>query len=339
MKLYYFIPFLIYSLSFAQTGNDCSDAAVICGNQSYFASNEGATVSICSGCEDGGTSAGNFCFAPNNSIWLTFTTNEFGGDISLEFSNISCNTSAGYNTSIQAAIISATTPCDESTYTLVSNCESGSSSAFSLNSTNLTANTTYYVQIDGDSIAGNTNPAECGFNVLLSGEAVDVDIYAGEDTTINYNSTALLSGSGPTGAIWSPSGSVSDPSSPSTVTNPNSTTTFYYSYETDNGCVYSDDVVVIVRSELLVTNTFTPNDDGYNDTWSIRSIGNYPSANIDVYDRWGQRVYHSVGYGGDKVWDGTLLGARLPEGVYYYYIDLKTGNEEDVYAGYVTILH
>lgn len=324
--------------TYAQSSDNCSDAAVVCFNQSYFASNEGATVSICSGCEDAATTSGNFCFAPNNSIWMSFTTNNTGGDAELSFSNINCNTTAGYSTSIEAAIISATSPCNESTYLLVSNCQSGSGTSFTLSATGLTPNTTYYVMVDGDSTSGDTNPAECGFNVLLTGDGVEQTIYAGEDTTINHNSSAQLNGTGPTDAIWSPSSSVSDSTVSNPVAAPPGTTTYYYSFQTDNGCTYSDDVRVIVRAELLVFNTFTPNDDGYNDTWTIRSIQNYPSANIDVFDRWGQRVFHSVGYGGEKVWDGTLLGARLPEGVYYYYIDLNTGDEEDVYSGYVTIV-
>lgn len=335
------LPFIlsIWCLGvYSQSGDDCTDAAVICSNQSYFASNEGATVNICSGCEDGATSSGNFCFAPNNSIWLSFTTNNDGGNVDIDFSNISCNSSAGYNTNLQAAIISATTPCDESTYSLVSNCQSGSSSAFTLSATGLSANTVYYVQVDGDSLAGDTNPAECGFNVLLSGEGVNQSIYAGEDTIINFNSAVQLQGDGPSNSIWSPEGTLSDPNVPNPVATPNTNTTYYYSFTTSDGCLYSDDVAVSVRPELLVTNTLTPNDDGINDTWAIRGIQYYPTANIDVFDRWGQRVFHSVGYGNEKVWDGTLLGARLPEGVYYYYIDLKTGNQEDGYAGYVTIL-
>lgn len=339
MRNWLFISLLISLVhSFGQTGDNCSEAAVICAGQSFFASNEGASIDVCNGCEDGNSSNGNFCFGLNNTIWLTFTTNPSGGSVNVDFSNINCNTTTGYNTNIQAAIISATTPCDESSYSLVSNCESAAGSSFSLSSSNLSPNTTYFIQIDGDSINGNTHAAECGFNILLSGEGVEYDITAGEDTIINYNSSVLLEGNGPDGSVWTPPNNLSDPNSSTPIVSPTSTTTYYYTYETSDGCEYSDDVKVIVRAQLLVTNTFSPNDDGINDTWAIRSIQNYPTASIDVFDRWGQRVFHSIGYGNEKVWDGTLLGARLPEGVYYYYIDLKTGNSEDIYSGYVTIL-
>lgn len=338
MKIFAIIfTFLSFGL-FAQTGDDCSNAEVICYGQSVFVTNENATANTCAGCEDGATAAGNFCYALNNSSWLSFTTNNNGGDVEVNITNINCNTTAGYNTNIQAAIISAGTPCDESTYSLVSNCESGSNTDFTLSATGLAPNTTYYVQIDGDSTATDTNPAECGFNVTLSGVGVEQNIYAGEDTLINFNSIAQLNGSGPTNAVWTPDNHLSDPNIANPSASPSSTYTYYYTFTADDGCVFSDDVVVEVRAELLVTNTFTPNDDGINDTWAIRGILNYPTADIDVFDRWGQRVFHSVGYGNDKVWDGTLLGARLPEGVYYFYIDLKTGHEEDVYAGYVTIV-
>lgn len=339
MKLVLFI-FALFSLGFSwsQTNDDCSNASIICAGQSFFSSNENASADICNGCADGATSSGNFCFAPNNTVWFTFTTNEIGGNVDVSFENINCNSSAGFNTNLQAVMIAAGSPCDESTYTQISNCESGTGSTFTLSATNLNANTTYFIQVDGDSIAGNTSPAQCGFNVTLSGDGVEYLLDAGNDTTINFNSSAELEGSGPSGSVWTPSNAVSNPDQPTTVTAPNSTTTYYYSYTADNGCVYSDEVTVTVLPEILITNTFSPNDDGYNDLWEIKSIENYPSVKIDVFDRWGQKVFHTVGYGNEKKWDGTFGGARLPEGVYYYYIDLNTGDKANTYAGYVTLL-
>jgi len=40
--------------------------------------------------------------------------------------------------------------------------------------------------------------------------------------------------------------------------------------------------------------------------------------------------------GNSKLWDGTYNGQKLPEGVYYYTIDLKNGSP--TLSGYVTIL-
>ncbi|HVV56258.1 MAG TPA: gliding motility-associated C-terminal domain-containing protein, partial [Mucilaginibacter sp.] len=49
----------------------------------------------------------------------------------------------------------------------------------------------------------------------------------------------------------------------------------------------------------------------------------YPDCNILVYDRDGKLIYQSIGYA--KPWDGTRNGAKVPQGTYYYMIDLKNG--------------
>ena len=70
-----------------------------------------------------------------------------------------------------------------------------------------------------------------------------------------------------------------------------------------------------------------------NDTWTIPGIRDYPQADVSVYDRWGQRVYHSIGY------REPFDGAGLPTATYYWHIqvnDIK--GKSDPYTGYVTII-
>jgi len=85
---------------------------------------------------------------------------------------------------------------------------------------------------------------------------------------------------------------------------------------------------------LKIPNTFTPNDDGINDTWNIANIDSYPGCTVNIYTRWGQNVFSSVGYG--KSWDGRYKGTLLPVSTYYYIIDLK--NDSRPYSGSVTII-
>ncbi|HXB30854.1 MAG TPA: gliding motility-associated C-terminal domain-containing protein, partial [Puia sp.] len=59
----------------------------------------------------------------------------------------------------------------------------------------------------------------------------------------------------------------------------------------------------------------------------------YPGATVDVFNRYGQPVFHSEN--SNKAWDGTYNGKPLPVGTYYYIIDLK--NNEKKTAGSVTI--
>ena len=85
---------------------------------------------------------------------------------------------------------------------------------------------------------------------------------------------------------------------------------------------------------IIISNAFTPNGDGINDTWDIKNLNAYPKCTVMIYNRWGENVYSSIGYG--VPWDGTYHGAALPVGVYYYIIDRK--NALKVLSGYVTII-
>jgi gliding motility-associated-like protein len=92
---------------------------------------------------------------------------------------------------------------------------------------------------------------------------------------------------------------------------------------------------VTVFETVKVPNTFTPNGDGYNDTWEIELLKIFPEAVVEVYNTTGSIVYRSVTY--QQPWDGKHNGKMLPAGTYYYTIDLKVQNSKRL-AGYVTII-
>jgi gliding motility-associated-like protein len=80
--------------------------------------------------------------------------------------------------------------------------------------------------------------------------------------------------------------------------------------------------VTIGLSGLIIPNTFTPNNDGVNDLWVIKNIENYPGALVQIFNRYGQRVFESKGY--SQPFDGKYGGSLLPPGVYYYIINLNS---------------
>ncbi|MFD2873808.1 PKD-like domain-containing protein [Mucilaginibacter ximonensis] len=100
------------------------------------------------------------------------------------------------------------------------------------------------------------------------------------------------------------------------------------------GCTASDSVTVKVAPKIVISNTFTPNGDGVNDYWDIPGLTAYAGVTVDVFDRNGQKVFHSIGYG--TPWDGTYNGQPLPFGTYYYIVDTKI--IKPVFAGFVTII-
>lgn len=87
-------------------------------------------------------------------------------------------------------------------------------------------------------------------------------------------------------------------------------------------------------SNITATNILSPNGDGKNDTWVIKDINLYPNNNVSVYDRGGRVVYNKHGYTND--WTGTLRGAPLAEGTYYYTVELDP--KLPVIKGFITIL-
>jgi gliding motility-associated-like protein len=78
-------------------------------------------------------------------------------------------------------------------------------------------------------------------------------------------------------------------------------------------------------SSLTVTNTFSPNGDGFNDSWGVPRIRFYGGARISVFDRSGTRMFYTESP--DKGWDGTFKGKPLPVGSYYWVIEIKETGE------------
>lgn len=88
-----------------------------------------------------------------------------------------------------------------------------------------------------------------------------------------------------------------------------------------NGCGLVQKLVAIVGAPKF----FTPNNDGFNDTWKIDGVSKYfsPSTITYVYDRFGKFIRKI--YALDDGWDGTYNGTPLPADDYWYVINLEDG--------------
>ncbi len=92
-----------------------------------------------------------------------------------------------------------------------------------------------------------------------------------------------------------------------------------------NGCIKQLDAEV-KELKFVVPNIFTPNGDGFNDTFFITKL---PSGTfMTIVDRWGRVVFESRDYKND--WDG----GTYPDGVYFYTIDIAG---EQTYRGWVQV--
>ena len=102
-----------------------------------------------------------------------------------------------------------------------------------------------------------------------------------------------------------------------------------------NGIQVSNSISVVVSAcDVVIPTGFTPNGDNINDTWELQNINTFEQRIVEVYDRYGHRVFFSETY--NTAWDGSYQGKSLPTGTYYYRVDLNNG--EKSYQGQVTIL-
>jgi gliding motility-associated-like protein len=86
---------------------------------------------------------------------------------------------------------------------------------------------------------------------------------------------------------------------------------------------------------LQVYQGISPNADGRNDTWRIAGIEKYPNNHVQVFNRWGNLVFERKGYSNAEPWDGQWNGKALPDGPYYYILEL--GNNAERLSGWVVI--
>jgi gliding motility-associated-like protein len=133
---------------------------------------------------------------------------------------------------------------------------------------------------------------------------------------------------------WTPATGLDHDDVGNPVASPAQDITYQVIVTSAHGCQAMASVSVKVLKFLVVPNVFTPNGDGVNDFWDVKYLQSYPNNKVDVYNRYGERVYSSIGY--SIPWDGRYNGSYLPPGTYYYIIDPKNGRE--VIAGNVTII-
>lgn len=86
-------------------------------------------------------------------------------------------------------------------------------------------------------------------------------------------------------------------------------------------CSHSYDTTIFIRDPFFIPNVITPNGDLMNETLEVRGIER-GVWRMEIYNRWGQRVYQSNNYNND--WSSQGLSA----GVYYYKLTNPIGDRE-----------
>jgi len=150
-------------------------------------------------------------------------------------------------------------------------------------------------------------------------------VYAGEESE--------LSATGANSYVWNSANSTTDLSC-TNCSDPIATplqTTIYTVTAEDLGCYATDTISVTVINGVEIPEGFSPNSDGVADTWYIKGMSRYKNSVVKVFNRWGNEVFSTSAY--NNSWDGTYNSSALPEGTYFYIVDL--GDDSEKFNGYV----
>jgi gliding motility-associated-like protein len=127
-------------------------------------------------------------------------------------------------------------------------------------------------------------------------------------------------------------------------------------YQIDGGVFQSSNVfsginsgshTVVIKDEQGCTNKtipvtviaypkyFTPNGDGYDDTWNIKGLNDQPNARIFIYDRYGKllKEISTIGNG----WDGTFNTKQLPATDYWFTVEYVENNLNKLFKAHFAL--
>ena len=110
----------------------------------------------------------------------------------------------------------------------------------------------------------------------------------------------------------------------------------------DLGCSDSITKFVEVGPELVVyvPNTFTPDEDGFNENWGPVIDGlKSEDFHLLLFNRWGEVIWES--YNKNAKWDGTYGGKLVKTGTYVWRITIGDPNNDNKYesTGHVNVLY
>jgi gliding motility-associated-like protein len=297
----------------------------------------------------GGTPVYTYSWMPNGAITQDLT-NVLAGTYSVSITDINgCRKDSAIQ--INATVVVNAIAGNDSTFCL--------NGPLTLNGSNSIGGVTYqWLQLPLNTIISNTTiatiPSVIGTNtyvlVATNGGCVDKDsisvtinalpgVDAGPFVSIPVLSTTSIGGS-PTSLTgityaWSPSLTLDNPSGTNPTTSTTVTTIFTVTVTDVNGCLNSDTVTVFVYPEIKIPNGFSPNGDGKNDVWQIDLIYQFPDCEVEVYNRWGERLFYSKGYA--VPFNGQYKGKDLPVGTYYYVVNLNHPSYPNPYTSPLTI--
>ena len=100
----------------------------------------------------------------------------------------------------------------------------------------------------------------------------------------------------------------------------------------------TENTILLVNDFLQFPNVVTPNGDGINDRFVIQNLitgMGYPANTLDIYNKWGARVYHKENISRDEdFWDP----ANMPAGTYFYRFSARGYNGNIEHNGAIEVV-
>ncbi len=100
----------------------------------------------------------------------------------------------------------------------------------------------------------------------------------------------------------------------------------------ENGCDPTPPQLVLI---VDYPRYFTPNQDGFHDTWLVDNIDTFDSARFNVFDRFGKLLTSFDG--NESGWDGTYNGNPMPSSDYWFTLDISDGGNDYQVKGHFSL--
>ncbi|PIY04938.1 MAG: hypothetical protein COZ21_05190, partial [Bacteroidetes bacterium CG_4_10_14_3_um_filter_31_20] len=142
-------------------------------------------------------------------------------------------------------------------------------------------------------------------------------------SNIGFVDITVSNGRTPYTYLWSNGATTED------ISGLNSSGTFIVTVTDANSCLITDTFnIEVPLLELEIPTAITPNNDGKNDNFEIKHIEQYSTISIEIFNRWGDKIFIFSGSGIDylnpsKRWDGKFKGKDLPMGGYIYILKIS----------------
>ena len=116
---------------------------------------------------------------------------------------------------------------------------------------------------------------------------------------------------------------------------PDTNTAYTVVYQTELGCENTSTINVIVQNScdenlIGLPQAFSPNGDGLNDIYYVRSTALELILNYRIYNQWGEEIFNAGNnFSPNDIntgWDGTYNGQPVNEGVYIYQVTASCPN-------------